>query len=92
MEDPTNPYFINNLAPIITEYEAEFVPDKNIFQNSPVSLHSKQHKKKNRFVSGIFKWTISVKLDVYKYQQIEILVNPRIKDKYNLTPKTSPVY
>ena len=46
----------------------------------------------NKFLSGIFKWTRSVKLDVEEYPHIEGFVKPNIQEKYTLTTKTSPLY
>ena len=45
VEDTTNSYFKYNPDPTISEYEAQFVPSKHIFKNSPISLHSQQHTK-----------------------------------------------
>ena len=44
-----------------------------------------------KFVSEIYKRTISVKPDVEEASHIEVCLNPKIQDKYNLTPKTSPL-
>ena len=45
VEDTTNYSFKYYLAPNTSEYEAEVVPYKKIFQNSPISLHSQKHAK-----------------------------------------------
>ena len=43
------------------------------------------------FVSEILKLTRSGKPDAEEASKIEGCVNPNIQDKYNLTPKKSPV-
>ena len=44
-----------------------------------------------KFASEIFKCTRPGKLDVDEAPHIERCVHPGIQDKYNLTPKTSPI-
>ena len=48
-------------------------------------------KNMKKFVSGIFKRTRSGKPDTEEASHIEGYVNSNIQEKYNLTPKTSPV-
>ena len=45
VEDITNYSFKYYPAPTISEYEAEVVPAKHIFKNSPISLHSQKYAK-----------------------------------------------
>ena len=49
------------------------------------------YKNMRKFVSEIFKFNRSGKLDAEEASHIEGCVNPNIQEKYNLTPKTSPV-
>ena len=49
------------------------------------------YKNMKNFVSEIFKHTRSGKLDVEEASHIEVCVKPNIKQKYDLTTKTSPV-
>ena len=54
-------------------------------------MFAETYKSMNKFLSKILKRTRSEKLDAGEDSHIEVCVNPKIQDKYNLTPKTSPV-
>ena len=81
VDNTTNTSFINT-RPICCGRQSRF----------PGQIFTAYHKNMKKFASKIFTQSRPGKLDVEESPRIEGCVNPKIKEKYNITPQNSPVY